>query len=196
MKMKKMMMVIAAALLSGTASAGYVQWDVAGLMGMGHFPGDSENWDYMGGDLSMYQPFAFALVLQDDIGAAVSAIAGNLGSIGSNENAVFLDWMWDSGIVGQTIPQMTGNVPKISSLDTLNYAIMVFTYYDEEWYYTTSTSMAYKGHASSGQAAEPPQLTFTDDRFTNAWVLIPEPTAMALLALGAAAVGLRRRFRK
>jgi len=28
------------------------------------------------------------------------------------------------------------------------------------------------------------------------WVLIPEPTAMALLALGAAAVGLRRRFRK
>ena len=28
------------------------------------------------------------------------------------------------------------------------------------------------------------------------WVLIPEPTAMALLALGAAAFGLRRRFRK
>jgi len=28
------------------------------------------------------------------------------------------------------------------------------------------------------------------------YTVIPEPTAMALLALGAAAVGLRRRFRK
>ncbi|MDR3221342.1 MAG: PEP-CTERM sorting domain-containing protein [Candidatus Accumulibacter sp.] len=45
----------------------------------------------------------------------------------------------------------------------------------------------------------PPQpatpITFRADDF-GAWAPVPEPTGMALLALGVAAAGLRRRFRK
>ena len=42
----------------------------------------------------------------------------------------------------------------------------------------------------------PPAWTYADKTIYEFGSVIPEPTAMALLALGAAAVGLRRRFRK
>ena len=197
--MKKVMMIVAAALLSGTASAGYIKWDIANLAGMGYFPAGTGGWDlFATGTLPYTSDFVFALVLQSDLDTAIGLVTANPGSIGDNGNAVFLDWGVNTSVFGLMGGQLTDNLDKISTADTLNYVAMAFVQVGGDWYYTSSISSpsAYKGHPTIPDANEPPALTFGDERFQSPWVLIPEPTAMALLALGAAAVGLRRRFRK
>jgi hypothetical protein len=49
----------------------------------------------------------------------------------------------------------------------------------------------------SGQTAQTNPVEFYPVAFdVGAFTTVPEPTSVALLALGAAAIGLRRRFRK
>ena len=197
--MKKMMMTVLAVVLSaGMASAGYIKWDVAGLEYMKYFPGDTGGFVYSTdtGTLPYDQDFVYALVLATDVGTAVSLVTSSLSSIGNNSDEVFLSWLNNSDFWGKTPSSYTADLPKISTDDALNYVVMAFTYLDDEWWYTVSDNMLYTGKTSLSLAGEPPALTLGQNNFNSPWTAIPEPTAMALLALGAAAVGLRRRFRK
>ena len=202
--MKKMMMtVFAVVLMAGTGSAGYVKWDMAMLLSLTAYPGATDGWTYTGeeGKLMYTHQFTYALVLASDIPDIVTAIGTSGESIIGSSDTLFLDWNTTAGkVLGETSPKITGDVPKISTLDAMDYALVVFTYYDDMWYYSWTGALNYTGKPTPAAADDPPPyLHFTDNDWNagnGAWIPIPEPTAMALLALGAAAVGLRRRFRK
>ena len=88
-----------------------------------------------------------------------------------------------------------------------NYAVLVFNEVytgmeNSTGFYHFSAILPASGTVPAYQLGEDPatQVSFTSPNMAanpwTAYTIIPEPTAMALLALGAAAVGLRRRFRK
>lgn len=71
--------------------------------------------------------------------------------------------------------------------------VVVTTLPAEGTYYTMTSSMVSFAAPGTGNAS----VNFTNlGAMPTEWTVVPEPTSMALLALGAVTVGLRRRFRK
>lgn len=193
--MKKVMMMVAVFAIAGVACAANLQWYVGG----NSFLPQTGAWGNNPGQTPNNAPFVYALVLASDVTAAENAFKVD-GFTFSGDNAasgVFLDWAANTGVRGTSGTLASPHVANAAGITTSpqDYVAFAFQQVDSQWYYLTSGAVLNrKGYATDPDLGD---ITgFTSAQFASStWTAVPEPTSMALLALGVAALGLRRKFR-
>jgi hypothetical protein len=173
--MKKMMAMMAALFVAGAASAASITWDWT------FETPAAPSYDYASnGYVLLYltdpaSPFTSEVTL-DSTAAASGSWTGDHTVLSGQNVTVRFATDFGSGLV---YTEYTANIGVLSG-DQATDAGTLLT-----WIQNVNTAML----SSNGDG-----LGF--DSSVGTWTAVPEPSSMALLALGAAALGLRRKFRK
>ena len=196
--MKRMMMTVAAVVLSaGMVSAANLQWNIAANWGTRP---DGSAWNSGNQDVAS-TPMYYAIILASDFSDAVTAITTSgftVDTTGGSGSGVFLDWANSTGNRGSSATTSSPNVANSAAISTSAQDYLFFAFGKDgsgNWVYAYSSVLEDKiGYVSNPDLGT--LVSVPNDAWSSGWIAVPEPTSMALLALGAVALGLRRRFRK